>query len=146
MNRLLDHVQDYCHSERFFFLDASLKEYAEELLSYWVNQAGAKPTSDSIAKALQRMATLEAPLSVRKAIPSLLKAFFDYLATSGAVPDADRWIPVVSRLEVSYGEHFREDGSVRGTTFRKPPIQISRNAPCPCGSGKKYKKCCGSLP
>ncbi len=20
----------------------------------------------------------------------------------------------------------------------------SRNAPCPCGSGKKYKKCCGS--
>ncbi len=23
--------------------------------------------------------------------------------------------------------------------------QISRNAPCPCGSGKKYKKCCGNL-
>ena len=22
--------------------------------------------------------------------------------------------------------------------------QISRNAPCPCGSGKKYKKCCGA--
>lgn len=22
-------------------------------------------------------------------------------------------------------------------------IKISRNAPCPCGSGKKYKKCCG---
>jgi hypothetical protein len=25
-----------------------------------------------------------------------------------------------------------------------PPYpKISRNAPCPCGSGKKYKKCCG---
>jgi preprotein translocase subunit SecA len=23
--------------------------------------------------------------------------------------------------------------------------KISRNAPCPCGSGKKYKKCCGKL-
>jgi len=26
------------------------------------------------------------------------------------------------------------------------PVQspkIGRNAPCPCGSGKKYKKCCG---
>ena len=23
--------------------------------------------------------------------------------------------------------------------------RISRNAPCPCGSGKKYKKCCGDL-
>ena len=27
-----------------------------------------------------------------------------------------------------------------------PPLKnarIQRNAPCPCGSGKKYKKCCG---
>ena len=23
--------------------------------------------------------------------------------------------------------------------------KIDRNAPCPCGSGKKYKKCCGSV-
>lgn len=23
--------------------------------------------------------------------------------------------------------------------------EIGRNDPCPCGSGKKYKKCCGSL-
>ena len=22
---------------------------------------------------------------------------------------------------------------------------IGRNEPCPCGSGKKYKKCCGAL-
>ena len=22
--------------------------------------------------------------------------------------------------------------------------QVGRNDPCPCGSGKKYKKCCGS--
>ncbi|WP_416233510.1 SEC-C metal-binding domain-containing protein [Arcicella sp. LKC2W] len=22
-------------------------------------------------------------------------------------------------------------------------ISINRNAPCPCGSGKKFKKCCG---
>lgn len=24
------------------------------------------------------------------------------------------------------------------------PRKISRNAPCPCGSGKKYKRCCGA--
>jgi preprotein translocase subunit SecA len=23
--------------------------------------------------------------------------------------------------------------------------KIGRNAPCPCGSGKKYKKCCGKV-
>lgn len=28
------------------------------------------------------------------------------------------------------------------TTFRRKAKKIGRNAPCPCGSGKKYKKCC----
>ncbi|MFD3155457.1 SEC-C metal-binding domain-containing protein [Haloimpatiens sp. FM7330] len=23
------------------------------------------------------------------------------------------------------------------------PVKVGRNDPCPCGSGKKYKKCCG---
>ena len=23
-------------------------------------------------------------------------------------------------------------------------VKVGRNAPCPCGSGKKYKKCCGA--
>jgi hypothetical protein len=27
--------------------------------------------------------------------------------------------------------------------YRAPP-KVGRNEPCPCGSGKKYKKCCGS--
>jgi SWIM/SEC-C metal-binding protein len=29
---------------------------------------------------------------------------------------------------------------------QKPAIskKVGRNDPCPCGSGKKYKKCCGS--
>ncbi len=28
-------------------------------------------------------------------------------------------------------------------TFRREEPRIGRNDPCPCGSGKKYKKCCG---
>ena len=28
-------------------------------------------------------------------------------------------------------------------TVIKPP-KVGRNEPCPCGSGKKYKKCCGA--
>lgn len=27
--------------------------------------------------------------------------------------------------------------------YRRPEPKIGRNDPCPCGSGKKYKKCCG---
>ncbi len=28
-------------------------------------------------------------------------------------------------------------------TYRRTEPRIGRNDPCPCGSGKKYKKCCG---
>lgn len=28
-------------------------------------------------------------------------------------------------------------------TFRRHEAKVGRNDPCPCGSGKKYKKCCG---
>lgn len=31
----------------------------------------------------------------------------------------------------------------RSSTVTKP-AKIGRNVPCPCGSGKKYKKCCGA--
>ena len=37
-----------------------------------------------------------------------------------------------------------EDGSVRQNRgVQRRVVKIGRNDPCPCGSGKKYKKCCG---
>jgi len=29
-------------------------------------------------------------------------------------------------------------------TYRRAQPKIGPNEPCPCGSGKKYKKCCGA--
>jgi uncharacterized protein len=40
-------------------------------------------------------------------------------------------------------EEFDEDDYTPETYFRPEP-KIGRNEPCPCGSGKKYKKCCGA--
>jgi len=42
-------------------------------------------------------------------------------------------------LQMSHGD----DGD-RPATVRRKEKKIGRNAPCPCGSGKKYKKCCGA--
>jgi uncharacterized protein YecA (UPF0149 family) len=28
--------------------------------------------------------------------------------------------------------------------IRRDAPKVGRNDPCPCGSGKKYKKCCGA--
>ena len=35
------------------------------------------------------------------------------------------------------------DGSEKGKTVRNDKKKVGVNDPCPCGSGKKYKKCCG---
>ena len=39
------------------------------------------------------------------------------------------------------GQKIENDKS----NFKEINKKIRRNDPCPCGSGKKYKKCCGSL-
>jgi preprotein translocase subunit SecA len=41
--------------------------------------------------------------------------------------------------------HFSHgDEGDRPVTVRREGKKIGRNDPCPCGSGKKYKKCCGA--
>ncbi len=45
--------------------------------------------------------------------------------------------------EQTAGEHG-EEAPVKIMPVRRQGPKIGRNEPCPCGSGKKYKKCCGS--
>ncbi len=35
-------------------------------------------------------------------------------------------------------------GPAKAAQARRPDDKVGRNDPCPCGSGKKYKRCCGS--
>ena len=42
------------------------------------------------------------------------------------------------------GTSGASDGSEKGRTVRKKE-KVGRNDPCPCGSGKKYKNCCGRV-
>ena len=48
---------------------------------------------------------------------------------------------ILSRGEAAQGGGGEtEDG--KGVTVRREGKKVGRNDPCPCGSGKKYKKCC----
>jgi len=38
----------------------------------------------------------------------------------------------------------RGEDVAAATTVRRKTDKVGRNDPCPCGSGKKYKKCCGA--
>jgi len=51
-------------------------------------------------------------------------------------------------IEVPRPQRLTFSGSGGGEPPRKAPAQrspdkVGRNSPCPCGSGQKYKKCCG---
>lgn len=42
------------------------------------------------------------------------------------------------------GRWLYSNGKVMGgVPFRRETPKVGRNEPCPCGSGKKFKKCCG---
>jgi len=49
----------------------------------------------------------------------------------------------VSQFVKKEGKWYFKDGQVKPTTIVRTGEKVGRNDPCPCGSGKKYKKCCG---
>ncbi len=55
----------------------------------------------------------------------------DWQVIVGIEPDKPENIDDIKELESGINESFN---------FKASP---SRNAPCPCGSGKQYKRCCG---
>ena len=49
----------------------------------------------------------------------------------------------LEREQVAKPTSTNRDESAGGTTRVRKEAKIGRNDPCPCGSGKKYKHCCG---
>ena len=49
----------------------------------------------------------------------------------------------VSPLQRPQGERHVTDSALKSATVVRTTPKIGRNDPCPCGSGKKYKNCCG---
>ncbi|WP_178863134.1 preprotein translocase subunit SecA [Thiomicrorhabdus cannonii] len=46
---------------------------------------------------------------------------------------------------VQHAEEGEGGESEQAGTYRREEPKVGRNDPCPCGSGKKYKQCCGKL-
>ena len=60
----------------------------------------------------------------------------------GAAPEI-RGVDCVNEYAYEDFEFFEEEPSAEVGTFRREGPKIGRNDPCTCGSGKKFKKCCG---
>ena len=53
-------------------------------------------------------------------------------------------LPRRREQRISLGRGDAGGGGEKPKTVRREGAKIGRNQPCPCGSGKKYKKCCGA--
>jgi hypothetical protein len=89
-----------------------------------------------------------------------MQEYFDLLDEAGIVFDGLEQVNVITQLLVdvhnntrlwsNYGHTPSELSGVRKSNLQPfPSVQpksgqkTGRNEPCPCGSGKKYKNCCG---
>ena len=50
----------------------------------------------------------------------------------------------ISRFARHQGRWHYVEGDLPKPETRRNMAKVGRNDPCPCGSGKKYKKCCGN--
>jgi len=57
-----------------------------------------------------------------------------------AEPEAARELSAPKEQEMSFSH---SDSGVKKAPVVRSSEKVGRNDPCPCGSGKKYKKCCG---
>lgn len=51
----------------------------------------------------------------------------------------------IKKMNLTHEDPMGEDQEDTDQTYRRQEKKIGRNDPCPCGSGKKYKSCHGSL-
>ena len=93
---------------------------------------------DLRAALLGPVARLAIPEPTRREVPALCAAFLASLQAEGRLSGGRALGAFVSALAPAYLE--AASGKVKPIT--RPGAKIGRNDPCPCGSGKKYKKCC----
>jgi hypothetical protein len=146
-------ISEYANSEHFLLLEGPARDQIESLLGAFFREAAARgPETLDALKAkdvetvlLEAMPRLDLSAEAKRAVPDQLEAFFGFLKDSGRFPPAGAWRMCVEAMKPRYLASLRADGSVKGETFKKNYTDVGRNDPCPCGSGKKFKKCCMEL-
>jgi tetratricopeptide (TPR) repeat protein len=110
-------------------------------------------TLKEIDKALElynRAYSMTSPLSYDR--DGVLERLVPLLRELGREAEADALIESEEKAEKARHEKYRrferEETNSSATVEKQKPMpvdskKIGRNEPCPCGSGKKYKKCCG---
>jgi hypothetical protein len=139
-------TSDFCMSDALRPFPAPLRDLAPELLVTFLVAAcetGDLDPADieeaDLKTALATLATLQIPEDLRPEVPALCAALLTHLETEGRLSKGRLLGTYVKALTPAY----LEAASGKPKPITRPGAKIGRNEPCPCGSGKKYKKCCG---
>ena len=127
-----------CDCRRVFFNIISIKEqkvvaviaYGWESPAYYVKWFGGNAPKDAIRDL--KGPVLNKLSQQSKLAPALLEHIKVILQDKA----------YVERLKRHY-QMFRAAVDEKPATSVSVSKRVNRNAPCPCGSGKKYKMCCG---
>jgi len=95
-----------------------------------VSESVAEPLPD--LDSLEKDSTVKVVLDYEKLLFNMHKSEADWLY------DLEEWNPIFSQE--------KQDEIAKAYKKSKTVVKenkVGRNEPCPCGSGKKYKKCCG---
>ena len=142
-------VGDFCESTAFARHPAAVREHGPTVLTEFLVAAcaGRDVGPDEIEVADMKPALvdgvgrLDLPDPVRAGVPALCADFVDDLETAGRLGGGRVLAGYLRALSAAY----LDATSDRPKPVTRPAAKIRRNDPCPCGSGKKYKKCCQRL-
>jgi hypothetical protein len=144
--RIENWVGDFCSSDAMSGFSGGAREYAGDLLVRFLVAAcdarGVEPEEveepDCKQALLGSLAKLQLPVTVKAEVPALCGAFLAQLESEGRLGGGNLLGAYVRALK----DAFADAASGKRKPVVRPGSRIGRNDPCPCGSGKKYKKCC----
>ena len=142
---IANYISDFIESPHFEVAPRHIKPQAETILQYLFDDLWAD-SLDIFEDTLNlRIRTYQSQLASSEEtvenIGELVEHYFSYLETSGNIPGASEWSTCLTSISQVDSNKDREIP----TTVRHTVDKTGRNAPCPCGSGLKFKKCCIGL-
>lgn len=144
---ILSWVGDFVDSTRFRTLPHAVRDYAEPALSCFLetawNQIEPPDLDEASVRAglIEGVAQLDLPASVKPDVPELVRAFLETLEDQGRVAGGRDLGVYAGALH----QRFQDATATKPRPIQNVASKLGRNDPCPCGSGKKYKKCCMRL-
>ena len=143
-------VSDFVMSDGMRGFSGGVREVAGEVLVGFLDGAcemrDVEPAEieerDVKESLLGDVARLNVAEDVKRELPGLCGAFLGQLEEVGRL-GGGRVMGAYVRALGGRGGAFDEASSGKVKPVVRAGAKIGRNDPCPCGSGKKYKKCCG---